>query len=501
MKFYPIVYTRTALRDPVKGRDGVDFVYRALAPGFVGSPLENLTRQAINEDRFPAMTTPRRVFCRTEKYVFWGLALHNDFFLPSEVCEALELSEGERKLRGFWGGFVELHEGDVLSNETLRWIAATLESRDSDSALTNDVASLFKTQVEKESTFVGRSPFVFASRLFQRFVQKDWTNPKVPKRDGERNLNFAPIISEKPFDLRFFAPEPSETSEFAPLPVDALQLFASANFNDVDATNALWRRFVFASNARLHVVAPLTCENHADRCVSSDCALDATALLDATGVRAYRPNPRPEKERGSFPCAASRDRASRLEEERGSFPFAASRDRSPRPEEERRSFPFAASRNRSPRPEGRQPESPTFKPDDAFDEFSGFQSAEARKKSRRWWKRDERDELKETRNGREDWRREVIAPFIFAVFDENIARPFEGRERDGEDESVEERRKRISAEIAASARAQTPRMSRLRDEESGNETRRPVEPPEIDFYAGRGQAPPRSDANEDRGMF
>ena len=435
MKFYPIVYTRTALRDPVKGRDGVDFVYRALAPGFVGSPLENLTRQAINEDRFPAMATPRRVFCRTEKYVFWGLALHNDFFLPSEVCEALELSEGERKLRGFWGGFVELHEGDVLSNETLRWIAATLESRDSDSALTNDVASLFKTQVEKESTFVGRSPFVFASRLFQRFVQKDWTNPKVPKRDGERNLNFAPIISEKPFDLRFFAPEPSETSEFAPLPVDALQLFASANFNDVDATNALWRRFVFASNARLHVVAPLTCENHADRCVSSDCALDGTALLDATGVRAYRP-PQPEA------------------------PLET-------PEETPSGNPEEAKTPTEPKEEEKRPTAPR----------QGIAKAIIR-----FFRK--------------------CCEFIVRLFSSasQSKRRSERREPGDKVESFEQMAKRQIAEIDGSTRDKTSRTARVSDEESGSKKSRPATP-KIDFYAGRGQNAPRSDANEDRGMF
>lgn len=284
MNFYPIVYTRTALRNLSKGRDGVDFAYRATPPGFVGSPLENLMRQTINEDSFDTITTPRRVFCRTENRLFWGLGLHNDFFLPSEVCDALELSGGERKIRGFWGGLIELSDGDVWSNETLNLVAATLESREADCASTFEDAS----QTSAEQTFVGRSPFVFASRLFQRFVQNVWTNAKFPKRVGERNLNNAPLVSETPFDLRFFAPEPCETSELASVAVDPLQLLATANFNDADATNALWRTLVFAPNERLRVVAPLTCEEHADRCVTCDFELDAVAL-GAAGGRVYRP--------------------------------------------------------------------------------------------------------------------------------------------------------------------------------------------------------------------
>ena len=118
---------------------------------------------------------------------------------------------------------------------------------------------------------------------------------KFPKRVGERNLNNAPLVSETPFDLRFFAPEPSETSELAPVAVDPIQLLATADFSDADATNALWRTLVFAPNERLRVVAPLTCEEHADRCVSSDFELDAVALLGASGVRVYRP-PTPEPE-------------------------------------------------------------------------------------------------------------------------------------------------------------------------------------------------------------
>lgn len=164
--------------------------------------------------------------------------------------------------------------------------------------MANDAILSSGTQTSERQAFIGRSPFVFASRFFQRFVQKDWTNTKIPKRVGERNLNHAPIISETPFDLRFFAPEPVETSEVAPCPVDASQLLAKTNFNDVASTNALWRRLVLALNRRLCVVAPLTCENHADRCVSSDLESDATAIVEASGVRVYCPKapPKPESE-------------------------------------------------------------------------------------------------------------------------------------------------------------------------------------------------------------
>ena len=442
MKFYPIVYTRTALRNLAKGRDGVDFIYRALAPSFAGSPLERLMRQTINEDRFKEITTPRRVFCRTENYLFWGLGLHNEFFLPSEVCDALELTEGERKLRGFWGGLIELSDGDVLSNETLNLIASTLESREADSALPNDAASLDETQPLEGQAFVGRSSFVFASRLFQRFVQKDWTNVKVPKRVGEKNLNNAPLISETPFDLRFFAPGSSETTEVAPLPVDASQLFASANFNDVDETNALWRRVVFAPNERLRVVAPLTCENQADRCVSSDFELDATALLDASGVRVYCPKAPPEPEtppRSETPDAEADD--------------ARSRD---------------------------------------------FETTREKKKTSRSDKWDGLNVLTDIRKWLSLGSRVFWAGRPPQKAPRRSERPETGN---GDAASFEERAKRPGEPNDADSRDKTPQTSRHPDEKSGDEERRPVEPEEIDFYAGRGQDASRSDANDGGGMF
>ncbi|MBQ2851479.1 MAG: hypothetical protein IJE77_13445 [Thermoguttaceae bacterium] len=441
MKFYPIVYTRTALCNLAKGRNGVDFIYRALPPGFVGSPLENLMRQTINEDRFDEITTPRRVFYRTENRVFWGLALHNEFFLPSEICEALELSEGERKLRGFWGGTIELNDGDVLSNETLNLIAATLESREADSALPDDAVSLFEAQTSECQTFVGRSPFVFASRLFQRFVQKDWTNTKVPKRVGERNLNFAPLISETPFDLRFFAPEPNETSEVAPFHVEASQLLASTDFSDVDATNALWRRLVFAANERLRVVAPLTCENHADRCVSSDFELDATALLDASGVRVYCPKAPPQ-------------------------------------------------------PKEKEAESPTEKNDDAFDAFPGdLKSTSARDKKARC---DRFEELLE--EIRTFFRKFRVCFVRLRPCGEKVER--RSQRRRVEVETFEQRAKRQIAEIDRSFRGETGETSRARDEINENKkTRRFSEEPKIDFYAGRRQDSASEDADNKRQMF
>lgn len=310
MRFYPLVYTRTALPSPAKGRGGVDFAYRATPPGFVDSSLETLTRQTINEDRFAKATTPRRVFYRTERIVFWGLGLHNDFFLPSEVCDALEMSDGERGIRGFWGGLIELSDGERLSRETLGLIAATLESREA------DCASNASRPSEKEA-FVGRSPFVFASRLFQYFVQKNWTSSKFPRRVGERNINNAPLVSETPFDLRFFAPQTNGPPECASEPIDALQTLASTDFNDVAAVNALWRKIVFAPNKRVRVVAPLTCENQADRCVADGCELDATALLGASGVRVYRPSTtRSEPETKPETAPEPRPAANKIEAER-----------------------------------------------------------------------------------------------------------------------------------------------------------------------------------------
>lgn len=193
VQFYPIVLTRTALRDLAKDREGYDFALRAAPPKFP-SELRELVGETINEDRYSPSTTPRRVYYRTPEFVLWGLALRNDWFTPAEIASELDFSDGERRLRGFWGGMIDLTQIDAetLKNNALPQIDASLIATETACELPPEALERSKTQPSAEDwendanggetgerapmKFVGRSTFYFAARLFQRFVQKDWFN-------------------------------------------------------------------------------------------------------------------------------------------------------------------------------------------------------------------------------------------------------------------------------------------------------------------------------------
>ncbi|MDO5565180.1 MAG: hypothetical protein Q4G59_00890, partial [Planctomycetia bacterium] len=70
----------------------------------------------------------------------------------------------------------------------------------------------FATPDEQDTSFapmefIGRSDYCFAARLFQHFVQKDWTNSHCPVEKEKKRFQNQPVISHIPYDLRLFAPD------------------------------------------------------------------------------------------------------------------------------------------------------------------------------------------------------------------------------------------------------------------------------------------------------
>ncbi len=322
-QFYPIVLTRTALRNSAKGREGYDFALRVCPPNF-SSELRELIGEAINEDRYPSATTPRRVYYRTSEFVLWGLALHNEWFLPSETTEALDLSDGEKRLRGFWGGTIDLKQIDAatLKNDVLPRIAASLLEIETSCAPLDETLERSEKRASADVgadgsndevarppvEFVGRSPFVFAARLFQRFVQKDWFNYRAPILASQRNFANAkaPLISQDPFDLTLFAPSFElaaaeandgwrDLSSERLSDVFAESLAASWKAGDVAATNEIWTRLILADK-EVCVVAPFAESRHADAVAAVVPRLKETVLYAANKEeepRVYSAKPAP----------------------------------------------------------------------------------------------------------------------------------------------------------------------------------------------------------------
>lgn len=272
MNFYPVVYTRASLPNTQKGTEGFGFCMRAMPPQ-LPKEAKDLIDQIINEDHFPRMTQPRRLFCRTDKYLFWGLGLHNEWFLPQETMDAVDMEDAEKKLRGFWGGYVEISQ---RTEESLlpMVLSSLLRRPGTECALTESLLDLSKNQHRAEFTaeetsfpvmdFVGRSDYVFAARLFQHFVQKDWTNFRCPVRKEDRRSHNQPIISQIPYDLRLFAPEPPQQTCTTNLPASIrvrdghVQLLPHMSEEE---EKEFWTDLILSGKG-IRIVSGLSQENH-----------------------------------------------------------------------------------------------------------------------------------------------------------------------------------------------------------------------------------------------
>ncbi|MDO4571121.1 MAG: hypothetical protein Q4D38_12100 [Planctomycetia bacterium] len=282
MLFYPVIYTRTCFRNLEKNREGFGF-YMRTSPPSLPNELRELVNQIINEDHFPKMTQPRRLFWRTDRFIFWGVGMHNEWFLPQETMETLDMETTEKKLRGFWGGYIEIPQDSEDSLLPLI-LSSLLERPGGDCALPEGLRMQSEHQPRAESDdgdtsyppmeFVGRSSYCFPARLFQHFVQQHWTNSYCPVKKEERRQPNWPIISQIPYDLRFFTPE-TEISHATEMPSSIqvregyIQLLPpmpteeEANF---------WKDLIF-SKQNICVVSALSEQNHVVRFPSLQVAI------------------------------------------------------------------------------------------------------------------------------------------------------------------------------------------------------------------------------------
>ena len=270
ISFYPVIFTRTG------NPNGNDFQYWAKTPiidhysffssmlhpiqayaayqkqkqegtldkilikGLQEGTLDKILMQTINEDMFPRMKRPRRMYFRSKEkeFVFWGLALHNEDFVPETTLNSLREEwknslreewknqrclENEvqantaqfQNVRGFWGGFVRLtdvpkDELDELDN----LIASSLIRTSTD--ITIDQEWKQKASDPRRPTqFVGNSQFPFAARMFQHFVMPWWNSnlnvsrePYYAKAPGS-----LPFLSTSTYDLSCFV-SPVSTVKF-----------------------------------------------------------------------------------------------------------------------------------------------------------------------------------------------------------------------------------------------------------------------------------------------
>ena len=204
MQFYPIIYTRT---------DGCDFCYRAKPRNFPRVLKSLVTEIIFEDDGAPLIEEARRVYYRTEEFLFWGIGLHNDHFVPREISDDWPRPEFGRRLRGFWGGYMEIAD---CCRESLEYAAQSLLKMKTAVScdLNDDLKKLSMKQRRVESgpekpesltiNYRGETNYIFPARMHQHFVLPFWKE-FWPPREEPRNQNDKNVISCILYDLRFFA--------------------------------------------------------------------------------------------------------------------------------------------------------------------------------------------------------------------------------------------------------------------------------------------------------
>lgn len=257
--FYPVIFTRTGYPN------GKGFQYWAELP-LVGNylwikgifpcteahdakkqettkeklKLHKILMQTLDEDMFPRMKHPRRMyfrskeFWRSKEFIFWGLALHNEDFVPETTLNSLReewknqgCSEDEvqantaqfQNVRGFWGGFVDLTDVPKDGRNDLdELIASSLIRSSTDLMLDEDRKNKLQNASDprRPKQFVGKSQFPFAARMFQHFVMPWWNSNLSVRHEPyyENAPDSLPFLSTSQYDLScFISPVNTEESK------------------------------------------------------------------------------------------------------------------------------------------------------------------------------------------------------------------------------------------------------------------------------------------------